>query len=175
MKQASSESPLSMIPINNGVRSCWYSSLAYFTGGLAGNLWRPCEGSIGCGREERGADLSPRPCVGRYRFSRLPLWGIWLACAQGLLNTPRGLVELGLKVKGSRHGDPKASTVCAGGRRYANHWAYPLAEEAPDPASRLSAARWCVLARKAFRHRPPRKTSPEGWQVASGTISLAFD
>jgi hypothetical protein len=61
MKQASNESPLSMPPINNGLRSCWYSSSAYFTAGLAGNLWRPCEGSIGCRPEERGADLSPRP------------------------------------------------------------------------------------------------------------------
>jgi hypothetical protein len=61
MKQACHESRLSMTPINNGVRSCWYSSLAYFTAGLAGKLWRPCEGSIGCGPEERGADLSPRP------------------------------------------------------------------------------------------------------------------
>jgi hypothetical protein len=63
MKQASSESPLSMTPINNGLRSCWYSSSAYFTAGLAGNLWRPCEGSIGCGPEKRGADLSPRPSL----------------------------------------------------------------------------------------------------------------
>jgi hypothetical protein len=47
MKQACHKSQLSMTPINNGVRSCWYSSLAYFTGGLAGNLWRQCEGSIG--------------------------------------------------------------------------------------------------------------------------------
>jgi hypothetical protein len=61
MKQACHESRLSMTPINTGVRSCWYSSLAYFTAGLAGKLWRPCEGSIGCGPEERGADLSPRP------------------------------------------------------------------------------------------------------------------
>jgi hypothetical protein len=53
-----------------GFRSCWYSSLAYFTGGLAGNLWRPCEGSIGSGPEKRGADLSPRPRCG-YRLSRL--------------------------------------------------------------------------------------------------------
>jgi hypothetical protein len=61
MKQAGNESRLSMTPINNGVRSCCYSSSAYFTAGLAGNLWRPCEGSIACGPEERGADLSPRP------------------------------------------------------------------------------------------------------------------
>jgi hypothetical protein len=60
MKQASNESPLSMTPINNALRSCWYSSSAYFTAGLAGNLWRPCEGSIGRGPEKRGADLSPR-------------------------------------------------------------------------------------------------------------------
>jgi hypothetical protein len=69
MKQACHESRLSMTPLNNGVRSCWYSSLAYFTGGLAGNLWRPCEGSIGSGPEKRGADLSPRPFV--YRLSCL--------------------------------------------------------------------------------------------------------
>jgi hypothetical protein len=60
LKLASNESPLSMTPINNGLRSCWYSSSAYFTAGLAGNLSRPCAGSIGCGPEKRRADLSPR-------------------------------------------------------------------------------------------------------------------
>jgi hypothetical protein len=59
MKPASNESPLSMTPINNGLRSCWYSSSAYFTAGLAGNLSRPCEGSIGCGPEKRGEPAAP--------------------------------------------------------------------------------------------------------------------